>query len=103
MVSEPDLQPLSEEEIETELEALPGWKYKNDSISKQFEFDSFSQAIGFVTKLAPFCEEIVHHPDMLIQYKKITFTLSRFDVGGKVTERDFTVAKKIEELYAKRA
>ncbi len=99
MNQEKNIKILSTEEITQKLEEFPGWEYGNDKISKQFEFKSFLAGIDFVNSLASFCEEIDHHPDIHIAYKKIRFELQRFDVGGKVTDRDFTVARKIEELY----
>jgi len=70
-------------------------------------------SLGFINKLAPFCEELDHHPDIHIFYNKVLFELQRFDVGqdaseagsggspvsGKVTDKDFMPAKKIEQLY----
>ena len=53
----------------------------------------------FINKLAFFSEKINHHPDIHIYYTKIKFDLQSLDIGGKVTERDFTVAKKIEQIY----
>jgi len=93
------LRLLSKEEIEEKLKGFPGWKFHDDKISKQFEFKSFSDAVEFINKLVPFCNRIDHHPDIHIYYKKILFDLQRFSVGGKVTDRDFTVAREIETLY----
>ncbi len=98
---DPDLNILTKEQIEEQLKSFPGWSYTNDKISKKFEFGSFSQAVEFINELAPFCNQIDHHPDIHIFYKKIVFELQRFSVGGKVTTRDFTVARKIENLYKK--
>lgn len=94
-----DLQPLEQEEIFQKLDHLPGWEFNHDKIIKTFEFPSFSAGIALLSKLAPFCDQIDHHPDIHINYKKILFELTRFSVGSKVTDRDFTVANKIEELY----
>lgn len=93
---------LSKEEIEKELQKAPGWEYKDDKISKQFEFKDFMDALNFINKLAPFCEENDHHPDMHIFYSKILFELQRFDVGGKVTDKDFKIAHEIERMYKER-
>ena len=97
-----DKRPLSVEEIERGLKEITGWNYANNKISKQFKFNNFLDALDFINKIAPFFEKIDHHADMHIYYSKVTFDLQRFDVGGKVTERDFTVAKEIERLYASR-
>lgn len=94
-----DLQPLSHDEVKQNLKDLPGWKFANDMISKTFVFPSFTDGINLIDKLAPYCNQIDHHPDIHIFYKKIRFDLQRFSVGGKVTTRDFIVARKIEELY----
>jgi len=94
-----DLEILSNNDVKENLQNFHGWKYKNNKISKTFEFRSFSDGVDFIVKLAPFCNKIDHHPDIHIYYKKIQFDLTRFSVGGKVTERDFRVAKKIEDLY----
>ncbi|HEX8974579.1 MAG TPA: 4a-hydroxytetrahydrobiopterin dehydratase [Patescibacteria group bacterium] len=98
---EEDIKILDHEEIQEKLKDLPGWIFENDKIKKQFVFDSFMQGLGLVNNLAPFCERIDHHPDIHIFYKKILFELQRYSAGGKVTDRDFEVAKEIERLYAK--
>jgi len=94
-----DLQILNEEEIKRQLKDLPGWAFVDDKICKEFKFSAFKKGIGLVAKLAPFCDQIDHHPDIHIYYKKIMFELQRFSVGGKVTPRDFVVAREIERLY----
>ncbi len=96
-----DIKPLTQKEIKARLAKFPGWKFKDNKISKQFVFKSFTEAVAFINKLRPFCNRIDHHPDIHIYYKKILFELQRFSVGGKVTERDFTVAREIEKLFSK--
>jgi len=100
METDLDLQILNQDQIEKKLKEVPGWKYANKKISKTFLFPSFKEAIVLINDLQPFSDRIDHHPDIHIYYKKIVFELQRFSVGGKVTERDFTVAKEIERLYA---
>lgn len=94
-----DLKILSAEEVRERLKEFPGWAYHDDKISKEFSFESFNIVLEFINKLAPFCNKIDHHPDIHIYYKKVLFDLQRFSVGGKVTERDFTVAGEIERLF----
>lgn len=96
-----DLRELSEKEIKEKLKDFLGWEYRDNKISKEFVFKSFSDGVDFINKLAPFCNKIDHHPDIHIYYKKILFELTRFSTGGRVTQRDFTVASKIEQLYKK--
>ena len=93
---------LSQEEITSELASLPGWAYRDNKISKEFKCNDFMDVLNFINALAPFCESLDHHPDIHIFYSKVLFELQRFDVGGKVTDKDFSVAREIERLYAKR-
>lgn len=97
-----DFKPLSQKEISRQLELLPkGWTYSKKKIHKTFTFKSFSDGIKLLSKLAPFCDSKEHHPDITVEYKKITFDLNRYDIGGKVINMDFIVAKKIETIYKK--
>ncbi len=102
MVMEENIKILSEKEIEEKLKEFPGWIFKNNKISKEFKFEDFMESLAFVVRLSSFCEKIDHHPDIHIFYSKVLFELSRYDVGGKVTDKDFKVAEEIERLYSKR-
>ena len=93
---------LTEEEIAEGLTSLPGWSYADNKISKEFKFKDFMDSLGFVENMAPIFEENDHHPDTTIMYSKIRFDLQRFDVGGKVTDRDFLIAHEIEKAYVAR-
>ena len=94
-----DINILTKEEIAKKLESFDGWTYKDNKISKEFKFNDFMDALNFINQLAPFFEESDHHPDIHIFYSKVLFELQRFDIGGKVTNLDFIVAQKIEDLY----
>ncbi len=98
-----DLKPLSIGEIENKLKDLPaGWEYKDDKIVKTFEFKNMLDGVDLLSELVPYCNEIDHHPDVMINFKKFRFELTRWDAGQKVTARDFLIAKKIEELYSEK-
>lgn len=93
---------LSKEDIDKALPSLSGWQYKDDKLFKEFQFKDFMDSLGFVTHMSPYFEKMDHHPDTHIMYSKVLLELSRYDIGGKVTDKDIEVAKKIEEEYAKR-
>jgi|SRR3989344_8414364 len=93
---------LTEEEIRQRMPLIPGWIYKGNKLSKEFKFADFLDALDFINSISSFCESIDHHPDIHIFYNKILFELQRFDVGGKVTDKDFMVAEEIERLYQKK-
>ncbi|MGE5392829.1 MAG: 4a-hydroxytetrahydrobiopterin dehydratase [Candidatus Saccharibacteria bacterium] len=94
--------PLSEDAIKQALERLPGWSYGDDKLVKEFAFTDFVDSLSFINSLVAYFETMDHHPDVHIFYNKIKFELTRYDAGGKVTDRDLEVAKKIEETYAGR-
>jgi 4a-hydroxytetrahydrobiopterin dehydratase len=93
--------PLSADEIETILQRLPGWVVEEDKrIAKEFEFKDFIDSLSFLNRLVPYFELKDHHPDVHIFYNRVKFELSRYDIGGKITDRDVEVAKKIEHEFA---
>ena len=91
---------MNDSEVQEHLTKLPGWKYQDKAIQKQFEFSNFLESVAFVNKVAPLAEELGHHPDLQIQYSKVTVTLTTHDSGG-VTQKDLELAKKIETMERK--
>jgi 4a-hydroxytetrahydrobiopterin dehydratase len=88
---------LSEPEIEERLKGLKGWERKGDEIFKIYKNKNFVESLGFVTKVAILSEKADHHPDILIQYKNVSLTLSTHSRGG-LTEKDFNLAAEIDGL-----
>jgi 4a-hydroxytetrahydrobiopterin dehydratase len=95
-----EIKILSDEEVMEGLKNLPGWKFANNKISKEFEFKDFADSLNFVNKMAPTFNKIDHHPDTHIMYNKVLFELQRFDVGEKVTDLDLLIAQEIEKTYS---
>jgi 4a-hydroxytetrahydrobiopterin dehydratase len=91
--------PLSTETIEEALENLPNWSHENNKITKEFTFDNFRDAMSFMTRISFEAEEQVHHPEIFNVYNTVEISLSTHDAGGKVTEKDITLANTIESLY----
>lgn len=89
---------LSAEQIAEKLKALSGWESKNNAISKMFKFKEFMSGIEFVNKVAEIAEGADHHPDITINYTRVTFTCSTHSDGG-VTEKDFKLANNIEIAF----
>lgn len=73
------------------------WRREGDHLSRCLEFSSFMQAMEFVNQVARASEEIDHHPDILISWRRVTLNLSSHDVGG-VTNRDFALAGTIDGI-----
>lgn len=88
---------LNQFQIITELSKLSDWSYENDSIYKQFQFKDFIEALSFVNAVGLESEKMDHHPDILMfSWNKVKITISTHSAGG-VTEKDFSLAQKIEE------
>lgn len=88
---------LSQSEIDEKIKSLDGWEQKDNRISKKFTNEDFVGSLGFVTRVAVLAEKADHHPDILIEYKNVTLTLSTHSEGG-LTEKDFKLAGEIEAL-----
>jgi 4a-hydroxytetrahydrobiopterin dehydratase len=88
---------LSEDDIGTELATLPAWTRAGDSITCTVTLADFKTAMLYVGAVAYLAEQANHHPDVLIQWNKVTLTLSTHSAGG-LTEADFALARQISAL-----
>ena len=88
---------LSESNIEEELKKLSGWSLKNDKLHKEFQFDNFNQAFGFMTRAAMEIEKMNHHPEWFNVYNRITVDLTTHDAGG-ITNNDINLARILNSL-----
>jgi 4a-hydroxytetrahydrobiopterin dehydratase len=88
---------LSDAEIQQALTKLSGWKRNGNAIERAFEFPTFMNGIEFVNKVAQAAEAANHHPDITVNYNKVTIALTSHDAGG-LTQRDMRMAEKISEL-----
>ncbi len=83
---------LSDEQIRSELTQLEGWVLEGNAIRKQFTFRGFPEAVSFVNRLVPDAEAADHHPDITINYKRVTLSYSTHSEGG-LTIKDFDGAR----------
>jgi len=88
---------LSEDDIGTELATLPAWARAGDSITSTATLADFKTAMLYVGAVAYLAEQASHHPDVLIQWNKVTLTLSTHSAGG-LTGEDFALARQISAL-----
>ena len=86
---------LGEEEIAARMPEAPGWQREGEWLWREFRFETFRQAIDFVNRVADVAESLDHHPDIAIEYTKVTLRVTTHDAGG-LTENDFTLAGRIE-------
>jgi len=88
---------LSDEEITAALAGLPGWARSGDSITTTVKLADFRAAILYTGAVAYLAEAANHHPDILIQWNKVTLTLSTHSAGG-LTGADMALAERINAL-----
>ncbi len=90
---------LSDSEIKNQLSSLTGWSLENGEITRTFQLASFPAALLFVNAVGLLAEAAGHHPDILIKYRNVKFSLVTHDAGG-LTDKDFALARQINGLPA---
>ena len=90
---------LTDAELQQELHKLNGWSLVNNRLHKTFQFASFVEAFGFMTKAALVAEAMNHHPEWFNVYNRVTVDLTTHDAGG-ISARDFELAAKMDSLAA---
>jgi len=93
---------LTAEEIATSIPEVPEWRVSDDakSISREFIFKDFAEALAFANKIGAVAEQEGHHPDLTVSWGKVGVKLSTHDVGG-LSKKDFVLAAKIDALTQK--
>lgn len=88
---------LSDAEIQNKLKQVADWTVKEGKLHKEFQFDTFVTAFGFMTQLALIAESMNHHPEWFNVYNRVTIDLMTHDAGG-ISERDFDLAARADAL-----
>lgn len=74
------------------------WREENNSLKKTFQFKDFTEAFGFMTRVAITAEKMNHHPTWTNTWNTVSFELSTHDAGNTVTDRDRKLAEAIDRL-----
>jgi 4a-hydroxytetrahydrobiopterin dehydratase len=90
---------IAAEEAQRRMAELPAWRLDGDTVTRQFTFEGFPAAIAFVVRLGFAAESVDHHPDLLINYKRVTVSYSTHSEGG-LTQKDFDGAKTAAAIAA---
>jgi 4a-hydroxytetrahydrobiopterin dehydratase len=89
---------LSRQDVRVGLRTLDGWRVVKGQLHRIFEFKDFTQAFGFMKRVALAADKMDHHPDWSNAYDTVTVDLSTHSAGG-VTKNDFELAGKIQRIY----
>lgn len=91
-------KPLSAAQIKAGLADLPGWKFQRDALAKTFIFGNFREAMSYMVRAGFEAEAMDHHPEWTNVYNRVAIRLNTHDAGGKVTEKDFALARRLQAL-----
>jgi len=86
---------LSDQEVQSRLAGLESWELRDGRLRKQYTFRTFLRAIAFVNSVAYLAESHGHHPDITINYNRVTLRIITHSAGA-LTNRDFTLAGDID-------
>ncbi len=91
-------EPLSQQDVDAGLQALDGWTFENDAISRTFVFSTFREAMSFMVRIAFEAEALDHHPELNNVYNRVRVSINTHDAGNKVTELDMELARRINHF-----
>ncbi|MFD5474494.1 4a-hydroxytetrahydrobiopterin dehydratase [Streptomyces sp. NPDC127105] len=92
--------PLSHKEVEDRLAELPGWSVEGDRLTCSFRLGSHFAAVAMVVHIAQVQEELNHHSDLTLGYNTVSLAVHTHSAGGAVTEKDFELARRVQDLAA---
>jgi 4a-hydroxytetrahydrobiopterin dehydratase len=90
---------LAAEDVSARLQKLPGWNAEGSAITRQFTFQAFPDAVAFIVRLGFAAESVDHHPDLLVNYRRVTVTFTTHSDGG-LTSKDFDGAATATQIAA---
>ena len=93
----PMISLIEKSQLDLFIEKNPSWIIDNKTIKKEFKFDNFIDAFGFMSKVAILSEKMDHHPDWQNTYNKVKINLTTHDKGG-ITINDTKLAESIDKL-----
>jgi 4a-hydroxytetrahydrobiopterin dehydratase len=91
---------LHAKQIKLHLHAVPNWSKRAQTIRRTFKFEGFLNGIDFVNRNAGKAQKMNHHPDIDVRFDQVTLMLTTHDEGG-ITEKDFTVARQCDDVFAR--
>ncbi len=91
------MEKLDPEAVGRELDSLDGWTVVNGKLHKEFEFEDFNQAFGFMSRAAMHAEKANHHPEWFNVYNRLVVDLTTHDAGG-ITRNDVDLARFMDSI-----
>jgi 4a-hydroxytetrahydrobiopterin dehydratase len=92
-----DRKKLEQADIDQRLKSIREWTVADGKLHKEFRFESFVQAFGFMASVALIAESMNHHPEWFNVYNRVTMDLSTHSAGG-ISELDFEFAGRVDAI-----
>lgn len=87
----------TDQEIQAALAELDAWSLQQGKLHREYTFQDFVQAFGFMTRAALLAERAGHHPEWFNVYNKVIVDLTTHEAGG-ISHKDFDLARQFEQL-----
>ncbi|MDT0452144.1 4a-hydroxytetrahydrobiopterin dehydratase [Streptomyces hesseae] len=91
------VEPLPEEAIAKRLGELPGWRRRQDSITRAFGI-RYHGGVALIVHVADVERLIGHHADIDLRWDHVRFSITTHDAGHKLTDADFDLARRIDAI-----
>lgn len=92
-------EPLTDDQIAEHLAGPPGWTRDGDAITRTFRH-TYHETVHLAMYVAAKAREVGHHPDIHITWQRIRFAITTHDAGGRITVKDFELARHIDAITA---
>jgi 4a-hydroxytetrahydrobiopterin dehydratase len=76
---------------------LPGWHLEDNALQRRYRTENWKSTLMVANTIAHLAEVAWHHPELSLSYATVDVHLNSHDAGG-VTERDFELAQRIEQV-----
>lgn len=91
--------PLSESDLESLTTRFPRWRVANGALEAEFAFPAYLAGIDFVRRVAVAAEELNHHPDIFIEWRKVKLCISTHSAKA-ITDLDAQFVQQVEAIWA---
>ncbi|MEY2751708.1 MAG: hypothetical protein RLZZ550_1679 [Verrucomicrobiota bacterium] len=89
---------LTPEQLKVALIGLEGWGVDDGKLLKVYDLKDFKAALAFINQVGAVAEGLNHHPEIYNSWNRVTLRLCTHDAGGRLTEKDLTLARAIQSI-----
>lgn len=97
MANKLEFELLNDEQMDDHLMQLQEWDIENGALEKTYTHGTFMEGIEFVNQVARLAEELSHHPDFIINFKKVKLRIWTHKMKA-ITKADFQLAAEIDKM-----